>query len=72
MGYHTLGSWERCIGERNENFEDKKVYFWFLRVNEQNAETFSYPEEMKFLANFQSRGQAKFELKIQFFELYPK
>ena len=34
-----------------------------MRVNEQNLETFHDYKEMKFLAIFQSRGEAKFELK---------
>ena len=34
-----------------------------MRVNEQNPKTFSESEEMKFSANFQSRGEVEFELK---------
>lgn len=52
-----------CRGDRYDNSEDTNVYFRVIRVNEQNLETFSKSEEMKFSANFQLRGEAEFELK---------
>jgi hypothetical protein len=63
LGCHTLGSLERCRGERNENLEEPRVYFGVIRLNEQNLETFSDYEEMKFSAIFQSGGEVEFELK---------
>ena len=56
-----------CRDERNENLEDTRVYFGVVRVNEQNLEIFSYSEEMKFSSIFQSRSEAKFELKNSIF-----
>ena len=67
LGCNTLGTWARCRGDRNENFELPRVHFFFIRVNEKNQITFFYSEEMKFSAIFQLRGEAECEVKNSIF-----